>query len=77
MNNNLNEYPTSIQYNNANIINKNSNVDDLNVEPGVKSINKTEVTKVINGLKYKITKIIKTMEDGSTETETHKERIDY
>ena len=77
MNNNLNEYPSSVQYNNANIINKSNFVDDMNVEPGVKSINKTEVIKVINGLKYKITKIVKTMEDGSTETETGKERIDY
>jgi len=78
INNSVKEFPATVQYNNANLLNKNNNdEDDLNVEPGVKKINKTEVIKDINGIKYKITKKIKTMEDGSTETETYKERIDY
>ena len=77
INNSVKEFPTTVQYNNANLLNKNNNdEDDLNVEPGVKKINKTEVIKDINGIKYKITKIIKTLEDGSTETESYKERID-
>ena len=78
INNSVKEFPATVQYNNASLVNRNNNdEDDLNVEPGVKKINKTEVIKDINGIKYKITKKIKTMEDGSTETETYKERIDY
>ena len=49
---------------------------DDELPPGVKSIDRTEKIVVENGKKKKITKIVRHMEDGSTETETEKETIE-
>ena len=49
---------------------------DDELPPGVKSIDRTEKNVVENGKKKKITKIVRHMEDGSTETETEKETIE-
>ena len=57
---------------------KNYDYNDQDQEvlpPGVASINKTEKTVTENGIKKKITKIIKIMEDGSKQVETTKEVI--
>jgi ferredoxin len=45
--------------------------------PGVASIDKTEKTITENGVKKRITKIVKVMEDGSKQIETTKEVIDF
>ena len=50
--------------------------EDEELPPGVKSIDRTEKIVVENGKKKKITKIVRHMEDGSTETETEKESIE-
>ena len=47
------------------------NGEDL--PPGVASLNKTEKVVIENGVKKKVTKIIKIMEDGSKQIETAKE----
>ena len=44
--------------------------------PGVASLNKTEKVVTENGVKKKVTRIIKIMEDGSKQIETAKEVID-
>ena len=49
---------------------------DDELPPGVKSIDRTEKIVVEDGKKKKITKIVRHMEDGSTETETEKETIE-
>ena len=49
---------------------------DDELPPGVKSIDRTEKIVVENGKKKKITKIVRHMGDGSTETETEKETIE-
>ena len=50
--------------------------EDEELPPGVKSIDRTEKIVVENGKKKKITKIVRHMEDGSTDTETEKESIE-
>lgn len=54
----------------------NNDDDDLELPPGVKSIDKSEKIVIENGKKKKITKLVKHMEDGSTETETTKESLE-
>ena len=54
---------------------KNDEDNNQELPPGVASINKTEKTVTENGIKKKITKIIKIMEDGSKQVETTKEVI--
>ena len=49
---------------------------DEELPPGVSSINKTEKVVIENGVKKRITKIIKVMEDGAKQIETTKEVID-
>lgn len=55
---------------------KETEEEDMELPPGVKSIDKSEKIVVENGKKKRITKIVKHMEDGSTETETTKETVD-
>ena len=50
--------------------------DDEELPPGVASLNKTEKVVMENGVKKKITRIVKVMEDGSKQIETAKEVID-
>ena len=50
--------------------------DDEELPPGVASLNKTEKVVTENGVKKKITRIVKVMEDGSKQIETAKEVID-
>jgi hypothetical protein len=60
-------------------VNNNNNVvddDDFDLPPGVKSVDKSEKIIIENGRKKKVIKIVKHMEDGSTETEINKESID-
>ena len=55
---------------------KPSEEEDDELPPGVKKIDRSEKIVVENGKKKKITKIVRHMEDGSTETETEKETIE-
>ena len=50
--------------------------DDEELPPGVASLNKTEKVVMENGVKKKVTRIVKIMEDGSKQIETAKEVID-
>ena len=52
------------------------NEGDEELPPGVASINKTEKVVMENGVKKKITRIVKVMEDGAKQIETTKECID-
>lgn len=62
--------------NNFNNNNTNDDDDDFDLPPGVKSVDKSEKIVIENGKKKKVIKIVKHMEDGSTETEINKETID-
>ena len=59
---------------NEELENKNNYNDDIK-EEGVKSIKKIEQIKNINGKFMKVTKVIKTFDDGYIETEIFKEQI--
>ena len=65
-----------INNNNSNNNNTNDDDDDFDLPPGVKSVDKSEKIVIENGKKKKVVKIVKHMEDGSTETEINKETID-
>ena len=54
----------------------NDDDDDMNLPEGVKAVDKFVKVVVEGGKKKKITKIVRHMEDGSTETEINKETID-
>ena len=56
--------------------NKNQSDGKEELPPGVASLNKTEKVVTENGVKKKITRIVKVMEDGSKQIETAKEVID-
>jgi hypothetical protein len=56
--------------------NDDANEGDEELPPGVASINKTEKVVMENGVKKKITRIVKVMEDGAKQIETTKECID-
>jgi hypothetical protein len=45
------------------------------MDTNVKSLKVTEKIEVINGIKYKVIKKIKVLDNGETETETLKEKI--
>ena len=61
--------------NNINKIESNNNKNEEDMDTNVKSLKVTEKIEVINGIKYKVIKKIKVLDNGETETETLKEKI--
>ena len=76
LNENNNNFNNNSSNNNFNNNNTNDDDDDFDLPPGVKSVDKSEKIVIENGKKKKVIKIVKHMEDGSTETEINKETID-
>ena len=52
------------------------NEGDEELPPGVASINKTEKVVIENGVKKRVTRVVKVMDDGAKQIETTKEVLD-
>lgn len=72
-----NSYKThNVPQTQTHVVAKDDDDDDMNLPEGVKAVDKFVKVVVEGGKKKRITKIVRHMENGSTETEINKETID-